>query len=329
MKNKSLVKMFFLMGIISLLVITFGQISLASSESGIFQMAGDIVINKDQVIDGDVDAMAGKITIYGVVKGNVTAMAGNIIIYGKVIGNVHCMVGRVQLRETAEVIGDVNVMAGKLSRDQGTKITGKLRELTGSSDSTHFSWNSKWFDGDDWQVNFTHFPWWVVILWGTITGVIGWLAISLLVMFFFTPHIQRLATKVVEEPGIYFLLGLVALILTPVAAVLLGVTFIGIPLIPVLILGVIVGAIFGQIAIARVIGEKIKAKFNLKYESELMRVVVGILVIFLLTLIPVVGWIFFLITICIGLGVVLKNRFGIEKKVQEGDEDDENDDNKN
>lgn len=324
MKGKSWSKLYLLVGIISLLLITCAQSSFAVSEGGIFQMTGDIVINKDQVIDGDVDAMAGNITIYGQVNGNVTAMAGNIDIYGKVIGDVHCMLGRVRLREAAEVIGDVTVMAGKIQRDQGTQITGKLRELTSSNQRSNSSWNSRHFYWNNFGSNFSQIPWFVV-LWGVITGLIGWLAISLLIMFFFQRHIQRLANRVIEQPGYYFLLGLIAFILTPLAAVLLGITFFGIPLIPVLILAVIGGALFGQLAVARVIGDKVKAKLNLKYQTDLVRVIVGILVIFGITLIPIIGWVFFLITTCIGLGVVLKNRFGVERKSRERDEQDEND----
>lgn len=317
MKSKTLLNRMCLLVVLSSLLIILGSVTglTTETEGGIFQMTGDITVPAEKVINGDVDSMAGNITIYGKVNGNVTAMAGNITIEGQVNGNVQCMAGNIYLRKEAEVIGDVTAMAGRIYQDEGTVISGKATEVVGSRNS-NVDWNigGVHFDGGKFRI--TSIPWYFK-LWGGITGLISWLALAALMMLFFANHVQRLSVVVQERPGYYFIIGFVGLILSPLALILLAVTIIGIPLIPVVILLIIFGAIFGQLAVARIIGEKIKVMFNLNYRTEMVRVIVGVLAMFLLTLIPVIGWVFFFITLCIGFGVALKNRFGIEKRSDE------------
>lgn len=298
----------------SLIIFSFSFVGFAETEEGgIFQMAGNITIPEDKVINGDVDAMAGNITIYGTVNGDVTAMAGNITIYGKIDGDVRCVAGKVILRENGEVTGEVTALAGKVIQDTNTKISGEITQLESSEGGIRIPTDfSEIRDLSD-IFERSQLPWYLVI-WGGVTGLISWLAIGVLIMFFFTKQIKRLAENIEKRPLYYFLVGLVGYLLTPIAIIVLAITIVGIPAIPVLIILIIIGTIFGQLGVARIVGEKLQEMFNLKLSTEMAKVIVGILAIFLITLIPVLGWILFFVTACMGFGSAIINKFGIERK---------------
>ncbi len=316
MKNGLLIRrIFWVTVLISILTLMGSGFVLA--DGGIFQMSGDITVPEDKIINGDVDSMAGNINIYGTVNGNVTAMAGDVTIYNKVNGNVQSMAGSIYLRNKAEVSGDVIAMAGRVYQDEGSVITGKITELSGGRHG-NMSWNIDGLEFSHGNFRINGIPWYIKF-WGGVTGLISWLALGALIMFLFATQIQRLAGSVMERPGYYFLIGFLGFLLSPFLIVVLAITIVGIPLIPVAILAVIFGALFGQLAVARVIGNKVKEMFGLHYNTEMARVLVGIVSMFLITLIPIVGLVFFFISLCIGFGVALKNRFGIEKRSDEND----------
>lgn len=283
-----------------------------NSEGGIFQMVGNITVQEEQIIDGDVSTLAGNITVHGTVYGDVTSVAGNITIHGKVDGDVQTTGGNIYLKKDAEISGDVTVVGGKVYKDSDAIVSGSITQIVES-------------DEVDWEIRnqqiqlpsnikiSPHVPWYLLI-WGAITGLISWLALGAFLMLFFAKQVSRLSEKVDQRPGYYFLIGLVAYLLIPPLLVLMVITIVGIPLALILILMVILGTLFGQLAVARSLGERVIQRFSWKYETEMSRVLIGLVTIFLITLIPVIGWVFFFATSCIGFGTVLMNRFGIKKK---------------
>lgn len=287
---------------------TFAQ----NSEGGIFQMVGNITIQKDQVIDGDVNTLAGNITVHGTVYGDVTSVAGNITIYGKVDGDVHTTGGNIYLKKNAEVSGDVTVVGGKVYKDPDASLTGSITQMVETDESVleirdqHIQLPP--------NIEISPYVPWYLLIWGAVTGLVSWLALGAFLMLFFAKQVSRLAEKVDQRPGYYFLIGLVGYLLFPPLLVLMVITIVGIPLALILILMVILGTLFGQLAVARSLGERVIQRFSWKYDTEMSRVLIGLVMIFLVTLIPVIGWVFFFATACIGFGTVLMNRFGIEKK---------------
>ncbi|MCK4259746.1 MAG: polymer-forming cytoskeletal protein [Halanaerobiales bacterium] len=296
---------------------------MVQADGGIFQMVGNITVTEDKVIDGDVDALAGNITIYGTVNGNVTALAGNITIYGKVNGDVRNTAGNVYIRNTGEVNGKVTALAGRVFQDEDSKIQGSVVEMIGdeSSDSSEISFGNM-------NINIRHLrdnvfisprvPWYFY-MWGGLTGLIGWLALGALLMLFFAGQVNRLGDIIQKRPGYYFLVGLVSYLLVPPLMILLVITIIGIPLALLLIPLIFLSTLYGQLGVARIIGVKVITSLNLKFSTEMSKVLIGIASMAIITLIPVLGWVFFFITACMGLGSVVINRFGFEKKEKKED----------
>lgn len=285
---------------------------LAERRGSIFQMAGNIRVEKDEIIDGSVDAMAGSITVYGTVNDNVTAMAGTITIHGIVNGDVRATAGNIYIRKDGKVVGDVTALAGKIYKDDGATITGSVVEMVeqGVRQNGRSSYTEHW--GNDLYIS-PKIPWYIFI-WGAITGLISWLALGALLMLFFAKQVQRLGDATAGRPVYYFFIGLLAYMLVPPMMVLMAITIVGLPVAFLLIIAVILGTIMGQLGIARILGDKIGNRFHWQNKTEMFRVLTGIFAMFLISIIPVLGWLFFFVTGSMGFGSALINRFGIEKK---------------
>lgn len=274
----------------------------------IVQLAGNVVIEEDEVIHGDVQALAGNITIKGTVNGNVVATAGKVTIYGTVNGNVQALAGDIYLRNTAEVTGDATAMAGKVHKDDSAHIGGSIVEMAGSAHTYDFEWD----DLDEFWINPAIT--WGMVAWGLLTGLISWLAIGALLMLFFTKQIVRVGEAIQQRMMYYFLTGFATYILVPVVFILLLITVIGIPVAFMLIPLVMVATIYGQLGLARIMGNWLVERFGWAWNTEMARVLLGSTAIFVITLIPVLGWLFFFVTACMGIGGAVLNRFGMQKK---------------
>jgi hypothetical protein len=133
-------------------------------------------------------------------------------------------------------------------------------------------------------------------------------------MLFFSKQVVRVGEAIQQRLMYYLFIGFATYIMVPVVFLLLLITVIGIPVAFALIPLVIVGTIFGQLGIARIIGCQLVERFGWNWNTEMARVLLGCVVIFFLALIPVLGWLFFFATACMGIGGVVINRFGIQKK---------------
>lgn len=289
------------------LILVLAGTALAD-RNGIVQLTGDVTVVEGEVINGDIQALAGNITVKGTVNGNVVATAGTVQIYGKVNGNVQALAGNIYVRNEGEISGDATAMAGNIHKDDSATIGGSIIEMAGGN-GTH---GVRIDSFDDFWIN--PLLTWGMVLWGVVTGLISWLAIGALLMLFFTKQIVFVGEAIQQRKMYYFLVGFASYILVPVVFILLLITLIGIPVAFVLIPVVMVATIFGQLGIARMLGQWLIERFGWNWNTEMARVLLGAAVIFVITLIPVIGWLFFFATACMGIGGVVINRFGTQKK---------------
>lgn len=306
MKNINL-KLSVVLTIGALLMILSVPAMAQQTGSGIFKLAGNIQIAEGQIIEGDVESIAGNIVIYGVVNGDVISLAGNIRIYGTVNGDVQNTAGNIRVYDDARVDGSIHVQAGNIYQEEGAIVSGTVSEVAGNSEEYHHIISSEGFNLPP------RFPMYILI-WGIVTTFVGWFAIGILLMLFFAEKNQQLAEKTKKRPGFYFMIGFLTYLIVPPVVVLSAVTIVGIPLVPVILLVTLLGTIFGQLGVARTIGKKVINKFDWKINKELSTVALGMLTIILISLIPILGWLFFFGTACIGIGSGVVNRFGIEWK---------------
>ena len=282
------------------------NVDLDSNDNNLVRFGEDIVIPADKVIDGDVVAIGGDVTVYGRVKGDCVSVGGTV-----------------NVKDKGVVEGDAVSMGGGVATSDSASVGG-----------SNVSLGSPW--------THSHAFWPMVGLFGAVgTGI--WL-VHTLVRLALTVFLAWLALLLARERMVYavdtmyarfgrsFLWGLAgfagSLVALPTAIVLLilvgaiaiailAITIIGIPVAIVLLLGLVLGIIglvlglvvavfLGFLNGAMFLGQRVLGRTTERGKNPLLAIAVGVLLITALKvagkLIGVLGLIVFH-PIAIALGI--------------------------
>ena len=265
--------------------------------------------------------LAGDLVVFGgaasiekgaKVEGNTVVIGGSLVVDGEVTGDVAMVGGSVTLGAESHVHGNLSTVGAVLTRAEGSQVDGEI-----------FNTATSWKNVENRptvpqpltpitpQVSFDFKPFW------SIANVFGQAValgvLAMLVLLFLAPHTQRVGQAIVGQPFIAGTLGLLTVILTPLALLLLVITILLIPVALVAAIALALAAVFGWIALGLEIGQRFTAAIKQQWHPSLA----GGLGTFLLALvanaiglIACVGWLVpFLVTI-LGIGGVIITRFG-------------------
>jgi len=266
--------------------------AFAQSKNDRVQIGGDITIDSDEVIMGDTVAIFGNITVNGKASGNVMAVFGNIRVNGEVMGDVTSVGGSIIRGETSKIYGKVTEI-GVLGI-QGL-INGKTRYGVNLRPSI-FSGNIRYS-----LFKFMRF--------------LGLLAVGILVIILFPNTIKSASDLVEKEIGRKVLIGITIFLLIPVATILMFVTLIGIPLIPIFLILVYAAGFFGYLCISIFIGRKLNEQI-IKKPEVLLEFILGALILWLIQLVPFIGGLTSLTVLIISLGITAETRFGTKRPIE-------------
>jgi hypothetical protein len=242
---------------------------------------GNVAVDEDEEIDGQVVAVFGSVRVHGKVGDQVVAVMGSVV-----------------LGKDAIVEGDVVSVGGRVIREAGAQTRGGVTEvaLTDSRLPIFFRrWEGEWFGGP-------FFPFGAVPrLVGTGVRLSLLLLLTGLALVVARRSVDASAERVTVNPLKTTVIGLVAEVLAvPVlllTGILLTISVIGIPLLlllPFVVLALIVMALVGFTGTAAAIGNAVQRRYAPAAQTPYMAVVVGVLVILspviLGRLLAVVGW---------------------------------------
>jgi hypothetical protein len=283
------------------------------------RFGGDVTVAEDEAIGDDVVAILGSARVDGRVDGNVVAVGGSI-----------------HLGPKASVRGDVTAVGGSVERADGTEVSGQINEIRigrptfGPFVNFHPWRDWHWF-GDTVRNPFGG----SFDLMATLVrvGLVGLLA-ALMIAVVPTP-VRRVADRVATEPWRSGFVGLAAqLLFVPllvITVVILAVSIIGIPLlllVPFALIAVAIALVMGFAGSACALGRWIGSRAGSGVPGLLVSLVVGLAMVFALTIIarflglaglPVgillgavlaVGFFVEYVAWTVGLGGVLLSRFG-------------------
>jgi hypothetical protein len=265
------------------------------------------------------------------VSGQVVAVMGSVRIDGEVGDQVVAVLGSVDLGPHAVVHGDVVTVGGRLRRASGSQINGAITEVSLGDVGARI--NLPWFDGWGPVYVFDGFgP--VTRLFGTTFRLILLALVACLALVVARPAVEGSAQRVVDDPVKATLVGVVAwLLFVPLfvlTAIVLAISFVGIPLLLLLPFAVVVllaMAVVGFSGTAYAVGQWARRRFGIATISGFADVCLGILIIILPLLLGRVvalgGWtlgpvVFLLVAIGLaveflawasGFGAVLTNTF--------------------
>ena len=269
-----------------LILLVAALIALASPNAfakgqDIIKVNKDIEISKDMSID-DVVAIGGNITVYGKVQNNVIAVGGSVI-----------------LKPNSYVGDQVVVVGGELAKDPSAEIGGKITQvyLPNFVPSLATVLKGGW-----------------IALWATISllALLGFLGLAILLVALIPEHIGSVVSILERSFTKMLLWGALWTILIVPVAVVLAISIVGIVLIPLEVLFVALALIVGYIGAAIFIGKNIFLSFK-KQAHPFIGAILGILVLFLVGFLPIIGPVVKIIFLIAGFGAVVNTRFGTIK----------------
>lgn len=276
------VKLFF---IIVVMLFLFGGTALAeqTTSEDVVKFSGDLMVSSDEIILGDVVLFSGNAEINGKVEGDVVVFSGNATVNGEVTGNVVSFSGNLERGPEGIIHGNQVVLSTDINIDNISQAIPLISNVN------------------------LGFP---TISYGfKFINLVSFLALALLVTALLPKPIENMGHYIETDYLKTGLIGLLTVIAVPFVALILLLTIIGIPLIPVFIFGVIILSLFGYLGVSNFVGRKLVEAFNLKY-SQLLCVGIGIIVLWLIMQLPVLGGILFAILVFLSVGLIISTKFG-------------------
>jgi len=231
----------------------------------IVRIGGNVTVDSDEIVRGDVVVIGGSANINGEVDGEVVVVGGSA-----------------RFGPQADIRRDVTIVGGGLSRDERATIRGGIKEV-GFGD---IAWRGRgeWGRSADWDWMNGFYP--VARLSGTLVRVTLLILLTTLVLFVAKTPVQQIADRVAADPVKSWFVGFLAeMLFIPVlimTAVVLAISIIGIPLLvllPVAIVALLVVMLVGFTAVAYHIGRLLQDKVDVLRTRPYAATFTGILLI--------------------------------------------------
>jgi hypothetical protein len=269
-----------------------GQIEIHGNVGrNVTAIAGSIQIVSRTLIGGNAVLTGGIVEVSGKILGDLTLSASNARLLGDVGRNVHAYAGQFRVGSKVDIGGNLEYSSsGPANIDSGANIKGKVT-YTPSVITEVFE--GKWRQG--------------LIMGTRITGFLLNFAFSFFIglLFYklFTQKLRRTIETLSEKPWKSFWVGLLIVVLIPLAALLLFITILGFPialaLLAIGLLGFYTAKIFPIFWVA---------KATLPKLHPLLGLAIGLIVFLLLVRIPFLGPLLSSVFTLLGLGALFISR---------------------
>ena len=257
-------------------------------------MGGNAHVRADQEVR-DVVTMGGDARIDGHAFGSVVTMGGDADVRGVVVGDVVTMGGDIHVRDGGRVHGELNAMGGEIAVDDPSGAGSASALALATSSGGPIAWDEPEHD-------------WLGDLAGSL---MRWALLFVMVLVFMglaPDRVRALEEQIRKEPVRNLLLGVLGALGGGLLAVVLAITLIGIPASLVLGLLLFFGTFTGLGTAAHVVGKSLP--IDALRDRPLRQLVAGVVLLFLVSLVPAIGGLITAIAAMIGLGAVIATRFG-------------------
>lgn len=269
-------------GLMLVLVILFSVPVLAAGSKNLVKMGESVTIAENEKVR-DVVVINGDINLLGLADGNLVSIGGSIHLGSKAICG-----------------GDVVTVGGQISKETGAVVKGDETEVS----SVMLAPTTKLIPGLCSSLLFFGVAFKSIMF-------LALLVLAFLVIITMPKQIGKVIGTVEKKPWACAGWGLLGIILIVPLIILLAISIIGIAFIPLFILIVIWAVIVGYTAVAQVLGKRSLAAFKITRKPITLEVLTGSLLLWLIALIPILGWIIVKIAAgLVGFGAVVKSRFG-------------------
>jgi hypothetical protein len=287
-------------------IICVGQnITVANSVSGSVRAAGQMLkidgsvgrnvtaagqtISTGSSVAGEMIFAAQHAAIDGKIGKNIAGAANSIIVGGQIAGNADFRDSSLILRDGGQIAGVLNYSSDNEFSGQSSQVLGGINRTIPQPKESLISTKP--------QKTIEH------KIGDKIASLVFNLALALALVFFFKNFIQKFSGLLLEKPGRSLGWGFVILIMVPMVSVLLMFTIIGIPVAIAAILVYLAAMYLVRVVAAIAVGRKIaQIYWKSKQDSRYVPAVLGIIVMWILFAIPLIGPILSFFAIVWGLG---------------------------
>lgn len=251
----------------------------AKTDDAIVVISGDVVVHRGETVEG-VFIASGDATIAGRVDGDVVVLSGDALVSGTIDGDLFTASGTARLLPRAEISGDVGYGDEHPRVALDARVHGEVSKQDWPNVGGLFSW---------------------------IGGILFWLAVSVsmlvlgaLLLLIAPRAADALEARSRERAGPVIAIGIAIAIVLPLAALLAGITLLGLPL--AFALGL---ALLPLGAVAYVVGAYVLGRRILKPPRErMLAFLVGLAILRAAALVPFLGVLVGLAAIVFGLGLI-------------------------
>lgn len=273
-------------------------------------------------VGGDVTAAGNSVVLLegADVGGNARLAGQNVTVGAPVAGTL--LVGAQNLTLNAAIAGDMRFGGASIAFGPGASVGGMLTihapqpiEVPASvapASRVNFVQTQEFGPGQTAVETARTFLPWAIVATGFFWSL-ALLVLGLIVFALFPKRSAAVYEKAATRPLYTFWIGILALSALFGLFAVLGMTIIGIPLIFVYIFVFAIGWIIMQIAGAYVLGGRILAATGFKAPPlgwQMLSLLIGLAIVFVLWLVPFLGWLLWLAVALIGIGAVARTFFG-------------------
>ncbi|MFA6170163.1 MAG: hypothetical protein WCW67_01495 [Candidatus Margulisiibacteriota bacterium] len=225
------------------------------------------------------------------------SVGGNVTVYGKVAGDAVAVGGNVFMKETGKVVGDAVAVGGVVVKEPGAIVRGNSIEIAapGVASAMTFFVNGGILKG--------------LVLF-KLLSFIGFIVLTMIMVSLFISQLGKVSGAIEEGLLRSFLYGLLILLLFLPITIVLAISLIGIMLIPIWVLLMAAAAFFGYFGAGHLLGKKTLNAFRIYNKSMMVETLTGVSLLFLVGLLPFIGFFIKFVACLCGLGAVYLTKFG-------------------
>ena len=218
---------------------------------------GDVVVDRDEIVKGDMNVLFGSATVEGKVEGNLNVIGGAI-----------------DVRPGAEITGQSNAM--------GETYTAAIAPWVPVGMGLPSADNSR------------------------LTLRLAYAAVIVLFFLIFPVRVRVALDRVEQHPGLSAAVGVLAMVAVFPIALLLLISFIGWPLIPLELVAVAAGVLIGQAAVGMLVGRRLYELIRPHTTPPpLAALLLGLALLTAAEMVPVAGYFIVPLVWFIGLGATI------------------------
>jgi hypothetical protein len=255
---------------------------------------GTISINAP--VKGDIFAAGGQVYLNSDVGGKVVVAGGNLNLGGDIGTNLVAAGGQVNLLSGKTVGKDALITGGNVvnaGRVNGTLTVGANQfSNTGSASRVEFhKVESRKEESRQVGEEFSFFG---------LLIILGYFVLGLILVRYLPGIFLTVDREARSSPVLKTIVGFVLIIASFIAILLLALTVVGLPIALLILAAFALTGTFLSYSLGKEIGELLKLK-----QGDLVLFVIGFVILNVLFLLPYVGWLISLISVCLGFAAIL------------------------